>query len=421
MHDGFDRSRRIFLERVSASVALAGMGSIAPWAAQAATGPANDAVRIGLVGTGSRGRTLLQNLLKARGCQVVALCDDYAPNLAKGQKLMPKPVKGYSNYRAMLDAGGLDAVVIATPLHVHARQTLDALDAGLHVWCEKAMARTVEDCRLMVASAQRRGKMLQIGHQRLFNPTYLKAVARARAGEIGSLTQVRASWHRQNDWRKPVPAGSGLEARINWRLYREFSGGLMTELAAHQIQVSNWFFDAVPKRVMGSGSICFWKDGRDIYDHVALIYEYEAGRKLVYTSLLNNRRYGCEEQIMGSKGSIEPELGRIYFENAPAVPALATLQADVADAKKRPIPIGGRTWFPELPVTAPGEPLGWGEFDETMLQFEAFAQSIQTNTPLRGALRESFHASVAALLGEQAMDQGRAIDWPDTLVMPREA
>ena len=421
MGDRLVLSRRYFLERLGSVAALSGVSAAAPWAAQAANiGAGGGDVRIGIIGTGSRGRTLLQNLLKARGCRIVALCDSHAPHLAQSQKLMPRPVPGYSNHRAMMDAGGLDAVVIATPLHIHASQTFDAFDAGLHVWCEKAMARTIADCRAMVARASSAGKLLQIGHQRLFNPTYLNAIARVRAGEIGTVTQVRASWHRQNSWRKPVPADSALEQQINWRLYREFSGGLMTELGTHQIQIANWVMNDVPERVMGSGSICYWKDGRTVYDHVALIYEYSGGRKLIYTSLLNNRRYGCEEQIQGSRGTIEPELGRIYFEDrAPPVDALRRLEDDVATGKKRPVPIGGRSWFPELPIVTPGEPLGWSDYDETTLQFEAFAASVQTNKPLPDALREAFHASVASLLGEQAMDEQRAIDWPDDLIMPR--
>ena len=249
----------------------------------------------------------------------------------------------------------------------------------------------------------------------MFHPTYLNALKRARAGEIGTLTQIRASWHRNNSWRRPVPADA-TDRQINWRLYRDSSAGLMTELATHQIQVGNWFLDAVPTRVMGSGSICFWKDGREVYDHVALIYEYAGGRKLIYTSLLNNARYGCEEQIQGSRGTIEPELGRLYQEVPPKVLALQQMQKDVARGHKRTVPIGGATWFPELPVTTPGESLGWGEYDETMLQFEGFGEAVRAGKPLPGLLAQAYHASVASLLGEQAMDRGEAMTWPTNLV-----
>ena len=337
-------------------------------------------------------------------------------SLNQARALVPASTAVFTDYRAMLDAGKLDAVVIATPLDLHAPHTYQALDAGLHVWCEKAMARTIADCGTMIQRARDKKKLLQIGHQRLFNPTYLNALKRAKAGEIGTITQIRASWHRNRSWRREVPPG-GDDRERNWRLYKARSAGLMTELATHQLQVVNWFMDGVPTRVMGSGSIVFWKDGREVYDSVALVYDYSDGRKAIYSSLLNNARYGCEEQIQGSKGTIEPELGRIYQEVAPAaVPALARMRSDVQAGRKRTVPIGGATWFPELPVTTPGESLGWGEYDETMLQFEGFGEAVRSGNEVPGLLQQAYYASVASLLGEQAMIENKALAWPTSLV-----
>lgn len=412
----FDLTRRGFIDRVLAASTGIGMATAAPWAMAAAAGvERGDRVRLGVVGTGDRGRALIQNILKTKNCTVAAICDSYAPHLARGRALVPAGTRSFTDYRAMLDTRGIDAVVIATPLDLHAQQTFMALDAGLHVWCEKAMARTIADCGAMITRARGARKVLQIGHQRMFHPTYLAARKRAAAGEIGTITQVRASWHRNKSWRRPV-ASDATDRQINWRLYRDRSAGLMTELATHQLQVANWFMDALPTRVMGSGSICFWKDGREVYDHVALVFDYPGGRKTIYTSLLNNARYGCEEQIQGSKGTIEPELGRIYSEDPNAVPALQQMQCDVAAGNKRAVPIGGATWFPELPVRTPGTPLGWGEYDETMLQFEGFGEAVRKGRELPGLLKEAYYASVASLLGEQAMDSGRALDWPKDLV-----
>ena len=411
----FTLSRRKFLDRIAMASAGAAMATAAPWAAMAqGTIATGDRVRLGVIGTGDRGWALIQNIKKTRNCTVAAICDSYAPNLARGQKLLPPGTPTFSDHRAMLDARGIDAVIVATPLDLHASQTFDALDAGLHVWCEKAMARTVIDCSAMVERARAKGKVLQIGHQRMFHPTYLSALKRAKAGEIGEITQIRASWHRNNKWRRNVPADA-TDRQINWRLYRDRSAGLMTELATHQLQVCNWFLDGVPTRVIGSGSICFWKDGREVYDHVALIYEYSGGRKAIYSSLLNNARYGCEEQIQGSTGTIEPELGRIFQEVAPKQLALQRMQQDVARGHKRTVPIGGATWFPELPVTTPGESLGWGEYDETMLQFEGFGEAVRSGREVPGLLQQAYYASVASLIGEQAMDSGKAVDWPRAL------
>lgn len=412
----FTLSRRKFLDRIAMASAGAAMAAAAPWTAIAQTPVATGTrVRLGVIGTGDRGRALIQNIAKTRNCIVAAICDNYAPNMDRARKLVPADTPGFSDHRAMLDARGIDAVVVATPLDLHASQTFDALDAGLHVWCEKAMARSIADCSAMIERARAKGKVLQIGHQRMFHPTYLSALKRAKSGEIGEITQIRASWHRNNKWRRNVPADA-TDRQINWRLYRDRSAGLMTELATHQLQVCNWFLDGVPTRAIGSGSICFWKDGREVYDHVALIYEYGGGRKAIYSSLLNNARYGCEEQIQGSTGTIEPELGRIYQEVLPKQLALQRMQQDVARGHKRTVPIGGATWFPELPVTTPGESLGWGEYDETMLQFEGFGEAVRSGREVPGLLQQAYYASVASLMGEQAMDSGQAVEWPRSLV-----
>lgn len=418
----FELSRRRFLDSILGATAGAGVAAAAPWAAAAAAqtidAPApkpGDRVRLAVVGTGDRGRTLIRNIQKARNCTVAAVCDNYAPHLAKAREITGAGVPAFTDHRRMLEAGGFDALVIATPLHLHAQHTADGFDAGVHVWCEKAMARTIADCGAMIERSRKSGKVLQIGHQRMFHPTYLNALKRVKAGDVGMITQVRASWHRNNSWRRNVPADA-TDRQINWRLYRDSSAGVMTELATHQLQVCNWFLDSVPTRVIGSGSICFWKDGREVYDHVALVYEFSGGRKVIYSSLLNNARYGCEEQIQGSKGTIEPELGRIYAEVPPKQLQLQRMHQDIARGHKRTVPIGGATWFPELPVTTPGESLGWSDYDETMLQFESFAEAVRAGKPLPGLLAQAYYASVASLLGEQAMDRGEAVKWPTDLV-----
>ena len=104
-----------------------------------------------------------------------------------------------------------------------------------------------------------------------------------RAGQLGNITQIRAYWHRNNDWRRTVPSPE-LEKKINWRLYKEFSCGLMTELASHQIQVANWALGEFPDKIMGAGSINYWKDGREVHDNVNLVYTYPGGTQLIYDS-----------------------------------------------------------------------------------------------------------------------------------------
>ena len=421
----FEQTRRTFLTRLMGSVAGMGAVSAAPWvlpvteSALAADGAGlGEKVRVGMIGVGSRGRYLTQQIQQSTNLQVVAICDNYELNYERAIALTEGKATAYRDYKALLDAGGIDAVVIATPLAHHDYITIDALQAGYHVFCEKAMARTLDGCKAMVDAHLATGRVLQIGHQRLFDPVYLEALKHVQAGDIGKITQIRAYWHRHDDWRRPVPAGSGLERHINWRLYKDSSAGLMTELASHQIQVANWFYGSVPERVMGSGSISYWKDGREVYDQVALIYDYSDGRKLLYDSMTNNRLYGIEEQILGDLGTIEPETNRLYSETPEPVPALQRLMADITDGVFGTVPIGGPSWKAETRLDNKGKTIVPGEYNEGLLQLEAFADSVKSGKPLPGLLREGYHASIGALLGEMAMDSGKAVSWPSRYIMP---
>jgi len=421
----FEVSRRSFLKKISLLAASSGAVTAAPWLKVVADENqlllnGNERARIGIIGVGSRGRALLLNLKEIPSAEIVAVCDDYAPHYQRALRLTDGKAKAFKDYRELLSMGGLDAVVIATPLHEHSKMSIDALDAGLHVMCEKSMARTIDDCKSMVDIQQRTGKILQIGHQRLFNPVYLEAIQRIRAGEIGDVTQVRAFWHRNGSWRRPVPAGASyLERKINWRLYREYSAGLITELGSHQLQIANWVFNDVPERVMGSGSLCYWRDGREVFDQVALIYDYSDGRKLIYDSLIANKFHGLEEQILGSLGTIQPEINRIYSETPPPAPGIRQLVHDIEKGLFESIPIGGASWIPETAVEYHGETIVDGYHQDTLLQMEAFVAAVIRGKPYPGLLREAYHASIAVLLGEQAMELGKPVEWPKTYTMPK--
>ncbi|MBT3382992.1 MAG: Gfo/Idh/MocA family oxidoreductase [Prolixibacteraceae bacterium] len=381
---------------------------------------ASDRVRIAVIGVGSRGRALLMNLQQVENVEIVAVCDNYEPHYSRAIELTDGKAKAFYDHKKMIDAvKDIDAVVVATPLHEHAHIVVDCLNADIHVFCEKAMARTLVDTKLMADTAIAKGKILQIGQQRLFNPVYLNALERVRAGEIGQITQVRAYWHRNADWRRPVPSPE-LERKINWRMYNEYSGGLMTELAAHQVQVANWYIDKVPTQVMGSGSICFWKDGREVYDHVALVYDYPDGSKCTYDSMIANKHHGLEEQIMGNLGTIEPEINRIYSENPPQAPGIRQLVHDIESSIFDVIPIGGATWIPETAVQYRGDVIAPYENNDSFLQFVGFAKAVKNNKPYPNLLREGYHATIAVLLGLQAMDTNEIVAWPAEYVMEKD-
>jgi predicted dehydrogenase len=415
-----DNSRREFIK----AMGLGGLGLVtlsSPWMSvfaenKTASKGASDKVRIAVIGTGSRGSyhlSFLKQMEETDNIQIVALCDNYEPHLKEAMKFTKGTAKGFSDYRKVLDLKDLDCVLIATPLHQHAHIAIDALKAGKHVFCEKTMARTLSECKLMYDTAKQTGKILQIGHQRCFKPTYIKAIEYIRSGKIGKVNQIRAYWHRNNDWRRPLPSPE-LERQINWRLYKEYSCGLMTELASHQIQVANWVLGKTPVSVMGTGSINYWKDGREVDDNVALIYSYSDGTKFVYDSMISNKFYGLEEQIMGDKGTLELETNKMYSENPPQPAGILQLVNDMEKGLFNTIPIAGPSWVPETASNYKGDFISLDDkIDvEGKLQLIGLVNSIRQNKPIPQLLEQGYHSAMWTLLGQQAIDEQKILTLP---------
>jgi len=373
----------------------------------------SDVVRLGVIGVGSRGSLLMLHLQSISNVEIAAICDDYMPHLNDGKRITENRAKAFVDYRKMLEMKNLDGIIIATPLHLHAKMTIDAMRAGHNVFCEKNMARYMHECKDIVNVQKDTGKILQIGFQRIFDLRYIKAVELIRKGRIGKVNMIRAYWHRNNDWRRHVPKPE-LEKKINWRLYREFSGGLMTELGAHQVQVANWILDSHPEAVGGFGSINYWKDGREVNDSVSLVYNYPNGIQVIYDSMISNKRYGLEEQILGDKGTMELEAGKIYEEEPPPAPGILHLINDLEHQFFDTIPIGGASWVPDTPVRYKGEYIldQYPFPDATLLELDAFVKSIRANEHIDRMIEHAFYASVTALLGNLAIQRQSIVNWP---------
>ena len=270
-------------------------------------------VRVAVIGTGGRGSDLLRALTTIEGLEVAGVADDYPPHLAQGARYAGPAARPFSDYRKLLDELKPQAVVIAVPLHLHYQVAVDALAAGSDVFLEKTMCRTVDEARRLAARVVESKRVFQVGLQRRANAIYRQAQAMVAAGMIGQVTSIKAQWHRNNSWRRPVPVPrtdpdwNALERRLNWRLYRDYSGGLMAELGSHQLDVVNWFLGAHPRRVIASGGIDYFRDGREVDDNISCLYEYQLGNSRIrvsYSSLCNNAYEGAAELIMETKGSL---------------------------------------------------------------------------------------------------------------------
>lgn len=318
---------------------LAGGGIlIAPSLARAQS--ANGKVNVALVGLGVQGRVLLDSMLNIPGLQFRAVCDIWEYSRRYGERKLAKEgyeVNVYEDIEDMLDKEkDLDVAVVATPDLWHSRHTNLCLKAGLHVYCEKMMARTVEEARSMVLTARETGKLLQIGHQRRSNPRYQHVYNNLiqKAKIPGRITNLNGQWNRavtpDIGWPKKYAIPEETLKRYeyedmhqfrNWRWFKDLSGGPISDLGAHQIDIYNWFLDAYPKSVMASGGADYYPN-REWYDNVMVIYEYDTSygpvRAFYQTLTTTSAGGGYWEYFMGDEGAVKmsenPALSKVFRE-----------------------------------------------------------------------------------------------------------
>lgn len=405
-------SRRDFLKGSAATVTAASVGLLGTAVAQESD-VKPDRVVCAFIGTGSQGSMLLGKAMRVPGVRMAGICDIYPPHLKRGLDIA-RTARGYEDYRWMLERKDVEAVFIATPLYLHAQMANDAMQAGKHVFCEKMMAYSVDQAKSMARTSRSTGKILQIGHQRRHNQLYNHAYKLIQEGVLGQITHVRAVWNRNGSWRRAVPEPK-YERLLNWRLYSEYSQGLMAELASHQLHVANWFLDALPISVMGMGGVDYWKDGRDVYDNVNVLFEYPEAVKVYYQSLTTNQFDGYYEQFMGDKGTlvISTDYARLYQE--PRVEDIAW--ASMAHREK----IGGKdAIILDADVTTKlRQESSEGEHIETegarkddyLNEIESFIQSVREGTPCICDAEEGLRSAVTCIVANEAMAKQKKLTY----------
>ncbi|NMM47569.1 Gfo/Idh/MocA family protein [Marinigracilibium pacificum] len=294
------KSRRTFIR--SGLLAGAGLLTGASYLYGRQLSFGNERVRIGIIGTGSRGKGLGILINQIDGLKVVACADVIPFRLEEGLRVC-KNAKGYANYEELLDDKNVDAVIIATPFSMHDEMSIAALDAGKHVYCEKTMAKGINEIQEVISSVAQQSLVFQTGHQYHSSPLYQRARQIIKEGNLGEITAYKCQWNRNGDWRRPVPDPK-WERLINWRMYKEYSGGLIAELMSHQIDFINWVTGSHPEKIVGFGGIDYWNDGRETYDNVNVMYEYPTGLDASFTCTTSNSYDDYQIKVLGSEGTM---------------------------------------------------------------------------------------------------------------------
>ena len=255
-------------------------------------------VNVGVIGCGPWAREILKTLATLPNGPVVAICDTYPAMVKRAADLAPNAQK-YPNHKDLLADPKVQAVVVATPTHLHKEIVIDALKAGKHVYCEAPLAASVEDARAIAQAVRENFTVnFQSGLQARSDKQIYNLANFIRSGVLGKPLKARQQFHKKQSWRFTSP-NAEREKALNWRLDKEVSIGLAGELGVHQLDIANWYFNARPLSAHGLGSLIQWKDdGREVPDNVQVTFEYPGGVFLTYEATIGN--------------SFESEMGQFY-------------------------------------------------------------------------------------------------------------
>jgi predicted dehydrogenase len=296
---------------------------------------ANDRIQLGVIGTGDRGRHDMGQFLDAGGVRVAAVCDIYPDQLDKARQRVPD-ARNFADHRKLLELREVDVVLIATPDHWHAQQTIDALNAGKDVYVEKPLTLTIEEGPEIVKAARVNERVCQVGMQQRSGSHYLQAKREYfDTGRLGKITLARTWWHGNTYHLRRAPSSlqqkpSNLDwARFlgpvkwreydpqqyfNWRAYLDFGGGQVTDLFTHWIDVVHMFMGQdIPVSGAAAGGVYHYKDGRTAPDTINVLLEYPAGFTATFEATLAPGVRGAAVEICGTEGRLWIDRSRYEF------------------------------------------------------------------------------------------------------------
>ncbi len=290
---------------------------------------ANERIRLGIIGAGDRGMQLVREAIACPNTEFVAFADIYTKRFERALSAAPN-AKTYLDHRYLLDDKSIDAVLIATPQHLHCEHFTAALEAGKHVYQEKTMAFTVDHAKRMRAAYKKAGKRtVQIGHQYCSSGQVDDAVSFLKSGNMGKITAIHAHMYRNTphgkpQWSRPVDPSMTQENIIwksflgeapkhdfdanrylNWRFFFDYSGGNIYENMCHQL--SFWYKTMdlqIPKSATMTGGVYLWKDGREVPDTMNVSIEQPEELLFSWDSGFGNSQLGVTEDVLGTDGTI---------------------------------------------------------------------------------------------------------------------
>ena len=366
-----DRTRRAILQSAASAIAAPAFLS--------AQGTNNE-IRVGIIGVGGRGSSLLSRIVQVPQVRVVAVCDIDPEAQERASRIAERDKPDVMlEYRKLLDRKDIDAVFVATPVDLHKEMAMAALEVHKHLYLEKPMGTTPEDVKSVFEATKRSRGQLQMGFQLRYDPPRVAAIQHIHQGGIGNIAYLQANRHTGD-----------LPRETEWYFDASRSGNSIVEQAVHIMDIMNWAMKTHPVRAIGSGGINVYHDeppGRTTYDNYVVIYEYPGDVRLTFTHIFVDPRgfSGISEKIWGSEYAIDLPSGTKYRLE------------------------------PQTRVKAEPEELDFDSSgdDMSLRAIKAFFQHARDNSePLNNATYGRY-ATLMAIMGRTAIEEKRAVTWDE--------
>jgi predicted dehydrogenase len=388
---------------------------------------ANERVGIGLIGYGLIGARHVEDFKKQPDAELVAVSDVYQPRLEQGVSDCGGRARGYPDFRKLLDDKDVQAVVVATPDHWHALHTILACAAGKDVYVEKPLTLFVREGRWMTQAARRYRRVVQAGTQQRSGKHYQEAMRRVRAGYLGKVTSVRISAARNimpgfgrapesapppgldyDLWLGPAPKRPYTRHRAlyHFRWFWDYSGGQMTNLGAHEMDLVHWMMQvAGPGAVSSSGGRFALEDDGETPDTQDAIFEYPGFTALVSIREACSGRSPFSTEFFGTRATMS--ISRASFNIVPEMKVRPENQIpNWSHPAGHPERVADRPQPWTEPLQMPGSS------DQQMLEHKRnFLDAIKSRRPPIADVEEGHQVATACHLANLSLRLGRKLRW----------
>ncbi len=375
---------------------------------------ANSAIRLGIIGCGNRGTTVISNMVKHTSGQIIAMADLFDYQLEKANPIFnqlnienggvaidkSKLYQGSQAFNKLVNDSDVDAVLVSSPAYTHPDFLDAAVMAGKHVYCEKPVSPDVEGCKKVIMSGEKaKGKVsVAVGFQIRHATPYVEMAKRIRRGDIGEIVNVQLYYISSGSGTMVQPVGNSREEFMirNHFHFRELSGGILLDQGIHMIDVCNWIINENPENALGSGNRKGEPAFGDTFTNYQAIYGYPDETNVSVHSTQFGTKFGdvCA-RFMGTKGIAEAHYGRgVYIESDNPWDS-GVLRGEAPTEEQRASGVFSSSLH-----------------DSNSNKVKAFINSIETGELINEA-QSGANSTLSAILGRMSATSGKAKTWDE--------